>query len=144
MNQEFKDKPMKRRWRKLVISKMLEYYLISIAFTLLYTIVECSFFYRIKDDAFKIYQPLFMVFFSMINVEIYFLSFLIKEIRKEMFKYYYVITESLIFILIAFYLPVGTVETNLILLHDIIIRPIIILLIMYIIVMVKNKLLKQT
>ena len=85
-----------------------------------------------------------MAFFSMINVEIYFLSFLIKEIRKEMFKYYYVITESLIFVLIAFYLPVGTVETILILLHDIIIRPIIILLIMYIIVMVKNKLLKQT
>lgn len=44
MNQEFKDKPMKRRWRKLVISKMLEYYLIPIVFTLLYTIVECSFF----------------------------------------------------------------------------------------------------
>ena len=122
---------MKRRWRKLVISKMLEYYLIPIVFTLLYTIVECSFFYRIKDDAFKIYQPLFMAFFSMINVEIYFLSFLIKEIRKE------------IFVLIAFYLPVGTVETILILLHDIIIRPIITLLIMYIIVMVKNKLLKQ-
>lgn len=81
---------MKRRWRNLVISKMLEYYLIPIAFTLLYTIVECSFFYRIKDDAFKIYQPLFMAFFSMINVEIYFLSFLIKEIRKEMFKHYYI------------------------------------------------------
>ena len=60
MNQEFKDKPMKSRWRKLVISKMLEYYLIPIAFTLLYTFVECSFFYRIKDDAFKIYQPLFI------------------------------------------------------------------------------------
>ena len=29
---------------------MLEYYLIPIVFTLLYTIVECSFFYRIKDD----------------------------------------------------------------------------------------------
>lgn len=86
---------MKSRWRKLVISKMLEYYLIPIVFTLLYTIVECSFFYRIKDDAFKIYQPLFMAFFSMINVEIYFLSFLIKEIRKEMFKHYYIITESL-------------------------------------------------
>ena len=134
---------MKRRWRNLVISKMLEYYLIPIAFTLLYTIVECSFFYRIKDDAFKIYQPLFMAFFSMINVEIYFLSFLIKEIRKEMFKHYYVITESLIFVLIAFYLTVGTVETILILLHDIIIRPIITLLIMYIIVMVKNHLLKN-
>lgn len=79
----------------------------------------------------------------MINVEIYFLSFLIKEIRKEMFKHYYIITECLIFVLIAFYLPVGTVETILILLHDIIIRPIITLLIMYIIVMVKNKLLKQ-
>ena len=84
-----------------------------------------------------------MAFFSMINVEIYFLSFLIKEIRKEMFKYYYIITESLIFVLIAFYLPVGTVETILILLHDIIIRPIITLLIMYIIVMVKNHLLKK-
>lgn len=61
---------MKRRWRKLVISKMLEYYLIPIVFTLLYTIVECSFFYRIKDDAFKINQPLYGTLHCLFNIDI--------------------------------------------------------------------------
>lgn len=55
---------MKSRWRKLVISKMLEYYLIPIVFTLLYTIVECSFFYRIKDDAFNIPTLIYGIFLN--------------------------------------------------------------------------------
>lgn len=128
---------MKKQCKKSVISKLFEYYLLPIVFVSILVII-LSFFYKRQDDVFLIYQPFFMAFLSIVNVEIFLIVFYIKKMHKEMFSQWFIIIECLLFVFIACTCPTFSNDTSFLSFQYFILYPIVVIITMYVVILLKE------
>ncbi len=137
-------KCMKRRWKEIVISNLVFYYICPILFSVLYVVIKLSFFYYKKEDHFILLLPLFMIYYSLYNVIYYVIFSYMKYIKSECNKKWFIINECMLFLIAPFFYD-SIIKTNIQLYFEMsffLLQLIIIIIIMFIMIFVKNALKK--